>query len=227
MILDRPRKTGETFVVAHRWHIAWDDRRYRTVGLNDRHQVTSQNRNRRSKHHTRIRRFGVRRLTRINLVASGVQAPNAGLLRPRGGLIPLCKPQGLCYTQPGAKHWFALFLGSSVVEQPAVNRLVAGSNPARGAKPHALPRYFRRNSRDRARVTLRAGLPISRKQTARSRTPIVCIKKAYRTRSLPFGLACSSSHRETRRLERRLRLAATRRSEAMRCASAPDRCCSP
>jgi hypothetical protein len=29
---------------------------------------------------------------------------------------------------------FALFLGSSVVEQPAVNRLVAGSNPARGAK---------------------------------------------------------------------------------------------
>jgi len=42
MILDRPRKTGETFVVAHRWHIAWDDRRYRTVGLNnDRHQITS------------------------------------------------------------------------------------------------------------------------------------------------------------------------------------------
>src|ERR1700733_4624320 len=29
---------------------------------------------------------------------------------------------------------FALFPGSSVVEQPAVNRLVAGSNPARGAK---------------------------------------------------------------------------------------------
>jgi hypothetical protein len=48
--------------------------------------------------------------------------------------FPLCKLKGLCYTQPGAKHWFALFLGSSVVEQPAVNRLVAGSNPARGAK---------------------------------------------------------------------------------------------
>jgi hypothetical protein len=53
----------------------------------------------------------------------------------QSGLFPLCKPEGLCYTQPGAKHWFALFLGSSVVEQPAVNRLVAGSNPARGAKP--------------------------------------------------------------------------------------------
>jgi hypothetical protein len=52
-------------------------------------------------------------------------------------LFPLCKPQGLCYTQPGAKHCFALFLGSSVVEQPAVNRLVAGSNPARGANPPA------------------------------------------------------------------------------------------
>ncbi len=33
------------------------------------------------------------------------------------------------------------FPGSSVVEQPAVNRLVAGSNPARGAK-----RVFRRRS---------------------------------------------------------------------------------
>jgi hypothetical protein len=43
--------------------------------------------------------------------------------------FPLCKPRGLCYTQPAR----TLFLGSSVVEQPAVNRLVAGSNPARGA----------------------------------------------------------------------------------------------
>jgi hypothetical protein len=41
MILDRPCKSGETFVVAHRWHVAWDDRRYRTVGLNDRHNITS------------------------------------------------------------------------------------------------------------------------------------------------------------------------------------------
>jgi hypothetical protein len=41
MILDRPRKAGEAFVVAHRRHIAWDDRRYRTLGLNDRHNITS------------------------------------------------------------------------------------------------------------------------------------------------------------------------------------------
>ena len=36
-----------------------------------------------------------------------------------------------------------LFPGSSVVEQPAVNRLVAGSNPARGAKSQFLPNWGR------------------------------------------------------------------------------------
>jgi hypothetical protein len=41
MVLDRPCKAGEAFVVAHRWHIAWDDRGYRTLGLNDRHNITS------------------------------------------------------------------------------------------------------------------------------------------------------------------------------------------
>jgi hypothetical protein len=46
VIPDRPRKAGETFVVAHPRHIAWDDRRYRTVGLNavglnEWHQITS------------------------------------------------------------------------------------------------------------------------------------------------------------------------------------------
>jgi hypothetical protein len=44
----------------------------------------------------------------------------------------LCKPWGLCYTLPGA-HRFRLFLGSSAVEHSTVNRMVAGSNPARGA----------------------------------------------------------------------------------------------
>jgi hypothetical protein len=38
---------------------------------------------------------------------------------------------GLCYMRPTRTS--RLFPGSSVVEQPAVNRLVAGSNPARGA----------------------------------------------------------------------------------------------
>jgi hypothetical protein len=38
----------------------------------------------------------------------------------------------VCYRHPRSNE--PLFPGSSVVEQPAVNRLVAGSNPARGAK---------------------------------------------------------------------------------------------
>jgi hypothetical protein len=48
-------------------------------------------------------------------------------------LSRLCKAVGLCYEAPCRST--GLFPGSSVVEQPAVNRLVAGSNPARGAKP--------------------------------------------------------------------------------------------
>lgn len=49
-----------------------------------------------------------------------------------GGGIGLCMRPPFCYThQPN--RW-RLFPGSSAVEQPAVNRLVAGSNPARGAK---------------------------------------------------------------------------------------------
>ena len=39
--------------------------------------------------------------------------------------------KSVCYRQPRSRE--QLFPGSSVVEQPAVNRLVAGSNPARGA----------------------------------------------------------------------------------------------
>jgi hypothetical protein len=39
---------------------------------------------------------------------------------------------------------FRLFLGSSAVEHSTVNRMVAGSNPARGAKH----RFFRLKSHD-------------------------------------------------------------------------------
>ena len=43
------------------------------------------------------------------------------------------KRKRVCYRQPRSRER-QMFPGSSVVEQPAVNRLVAGSNPARGAK---------------------------------------------------------------------------------------------
>jgi hypothetical protein len=45
----------------------------------------------------------------------------------------LSKPRWLCYMPLTPEH-LTSFPGSSAVEQPAVNRLVAGSNPARGAK---------------------------------------------------------------------------------------------
>ena len=49
------------------------------------------------------------------------------------GYLVLCKPGRLCYTLPAREHLFRLFLGSSAVEHSTVNRMVAGSNPARGA----------------------------------------------------------------------------------------------
>src|ERR1700675_3841170 len=51
----------------------------------------------------------------------------------RSGHLVLCKPEMLCYTLPARERLFRLFLGSSAVEHSTVNRMVAGSNPARGA----------------------------------------------------------------------------------------------
>src|SRR5450755_2794317 len=61
------------------------------------------------------------------------------LIRSRGWVgaahFPLCKARGLCYTLARREPLrFRLFLGSSAVEHSTVNRMVAGSNPARGAK---------------------------------------------------------------------------------------------
>ncbi len=71
----------------------------------------------------------------------GIDAPEPeSQIRAKGGknkTFRLAWGQCLCYTQrssAGASGCFAgLLPGSSVVGQPAVNRLVAGSNPARGA----------------------------------------------------------------------------------------------
>src|SRR6185436_18715184 len=48
------------------------------------------------------------------------------------GDLVLCKPERLCYTLPAREPLFRLFLVSSAVEHTTVNRMVAGSNPARG-----------------------------------------------------------------------------------------------
>jgi hypothetical protein len=53
---------------------------------------------------------------------------------PAGVIVAaLSKRDRLCYMRAFIAP-SRLFPGSSAVEQPAVNRLVAGSNPARGAK---------------------------------------------------------------------------------------------
>src|SRR6516162_2254942 len=49
------------------------------------------------------------------------------------GLV-LCKRKRLCYTLAAREYLCRSFLGSSAVEHPTVNRMVAGSNPARGAR---------------------------------------------------------------------------------------------
>src|SRR5580692_3391062 len=65
--------------------------------------------------------------------------------RPHGRLPPFrdnpsarpiwffAKARGLCYTLLALRTILASFLGSSAVEHSTVNRMVAGSNPARGA----------------------------------------------------------------------------------------------
>ena len=71
--------------------------------------------------------------------ATGIRAKRC----PRRGLrgqinCDFAKLPRVCYSARTIRG--APFPGSSVVEQPAVNRLVAGSNPARGAK--FKPRYW-------------------------------------------------------------------------------------
>ncbi len=51
-----------------------------------------------------------------------------------GARFLLCKGKRLCYTLRARELLYRSFLGSSAVEHPTVNRMVAGSNPARGAR---------------------------------------------------------------------------------------------
>src|ERR1700694_548338 len=52
--------------------------------------------------------------------------------RWKGAFGPFQRVEALLYAPPFANH-VRLFLGSSAVEHSTVNRMVAGSNPARGA----------------------------------------------------------------------------------------------
>jgi hypothetical protein len=37
MVLERPCEPDQTLVIAHRWYVAWDDRRYRAIRMKDWH----------------------------------------------------------------------------------------------------------------------------------------------------------------------------------------------
>ena len=94
------------------------------------------------------------RLPRFNS-GRGLQAFAAPQLRPGKPLIRGCRAvalakagvtgfigascfqsrRGFVIGNRAYAEWASSFPGSSAVEQPAVNRLVAGSNPARGATP--------------------------------------------------------------------------------------------
>jgi hypothetical protein len=63
----------------------------------------------------------------------GTSAFQPGLTLRRTSLFPALQASEALLYAARCEDCFALFPGSSVVEQPAVNRLVAGSNPARGA----------------------------------------------------------------------------------------------
>src|SRR6185437_1205634 len=81
--------------------------------------------------HPRDRCFGI--VNSDHKTVAGLSFSPRGSPRSRGPFRPLQGSGALLYAarrEPG----FALFLGSSAVEHSTVNRMVAGSNPARGAK---------------------------------------------------------------------------------------------
>jgi hypothetical protein len=150
LIPDGLREPNDAFVIAHRGYVVWDHRRHRPYasGQDVWHRITS-SKSGTIKRRRRMSRFGDAD-ERFDLAAA---CPIAILLRPkratnrcshvisapyrcgvRAGYFVLCKARRLCYTLPLANPWFRLFLGSSAVEHSTVNRMVAGSNPARGAK---------------------------------------------------------------------------------------------
>jgi hypothetical protein len=150
----------QAFVVAHGGNVAWDDRRFCVEVGHNGWRRTSSHETRQTKPFGRLSRISGPSITPVYdgiaqpwvpaavsprerkrrqiVVAQGLSDP-ASPQRTAGDLV-LCKPERLCYTLPAREPLFRLFLGSSAVEHSTVNRMVAGSNPARGAKLNQLLR---------------------------------------------------------------------------------------
>src|SRR4051812_7865794 len=109
VMLERPCKTGEAFVVAHRRYVVRNDRRYCAVELNDRHQITSRIKpakqaSCRNKTFWRPACDAGEPAARWNACVKcrrraanrcGTSAFQPGSTPPRAGLFPLCKSRRL------------------------------------------------------------------------------------------------------------------------------------
>ena len=154
LIPDGLREPNDAFVIAHRGYVVWHHRRHRPYasGLDVWHRITSskpgtiKGRRRMSRFSgnwwrgsaagLRVwparsqfsdRRKGSKSLRRRQF-RSAIDAASARAISSfasLGGFVICCRLR---------TPWFRLFLGSSAVEHSTVNRMVAGSNPARGAK---------------------------------------------------------------------------------------------
>jgi hypothetical protein len=81
---------------------------------------------------------------------------------PGAAQFLLCKAERLCYTLPAREQLCRLFLGSSAVEHSTVNRMVAGSNPARGAsKINHLAPFPQISQKPRVGTVLANRLPLA------------------------------------------------------------------
>jgi hypothetical protein len=168
VIPDGLREPNEALIVAHlRYpggYLARNNRRSQSIGLGVWHRITSCNTPAQFGYRLRMRLFGarfpawpacgiagwdarpqssVRQKGQQTLIAEAVCIPCRG--RAGAAHFPLCKARGLCYTLARREPLrFRLFLGSSAVEHSTVNRMVAGSNPARGANEfNSLAELFR------------------------------------------------------------------------------------
>src|SRR5205823_6434615 len=149
-------KPGEALVIAHRGYLAWNDRRHRPheSGQQIWHRITSNGSNRRGRAWSGIKSFwrSVRGAGEPLARPVRCQIAFVGSLKwpknhcPARAFRPLLDTVlelpissfaslgGFVIRSP-SRTPFRLFLGSSAVEHSTVNRMVAGSNPARGATP--------------------------------------------------------------------------------------------
>ena len=154
VVLDCLRKPNDTLVITHRWHVARHDRRHRPdeIGLEFWHRITLWQNPEKPSVAGKCAFLGlgswqpraagqpgeapdrdVRIIEKSNKSSRSRQFPPVVDAASEPPIWSFATPGGFVIRCPFA-NGFRLFLGSSAVEHSTVNRMVAGSNPARGAK---------------------------------------------------------------------------------------------